>query len=150
VLMLVVVSVIWLPLRRSRIGLSFYAVGSDKLAALRSGVDVGRTKIIAYTVTGLFAACGGLTLTMSTGIGTPVPGPYTLGGVAAIVLGGVSLAGGRGGMAGPIAAAFVLALIRADLVFLGVNPNYSTVIQGVILVIVVMVGGAVSMRRVRS
>jgi len=150
VVMLLVVALIWIPLRRSRIGLSFYAVGSDKLAALRSGVDVGRTKIIAYAVTGLFAACGGLTLTMSTGIGTPVPGPYTLGGVAAIVLGGVSLAGGRGGMAGPIAAAFVLALIRADLVFLGVNPNYSTVIQGVILVIVVMVGGAVAMRRVRS
>ncbi len=150
VVMLVVVAVIWVPIRRSRLGLSFYAVGSDQLAALRSGVDVGRTKILAYSVTGLFAACGGLALTMSTGIGIPVPGPYTLGGVAAIVLGGVSLAGGRGGMAGPIAAAFVLALIRADLVFLGVDPNYSTVIQGVILVIVVMIGGAVAMRRVRS
>ena len=68
---------------------------------------------------------------MNTGIGTPVPGPYTLRSVAAIVLGGVSLAGGRGGMLGPIVAAFILALIRNNLFFLGVDPNYSTVIQGV-------------------
>lgn len=148
--MLVVLALIWVPLRRSRLGLALYAVGSDRLAALRSGVDVDRTRVLAYTVTGLFSACGGLALTMSTGIGIPVPGPYTLGGVAAIVLGGVSLVGGIGGMAGPVAAAFVLALIRADLVFLGVDPNYSTVIQGTILVIVVMIGGLASMRRARS
>ncbi len=141
--MLVVVAVVWIPLRRSRLGLSIYAVGSDRLAALRSGVDVGRTKIARVRASRACSPrCGGLALTMITGIGIPVPGPYTLGGVAAIVLGGVSLAGGRGGMAGPIAAAFILALIRADLVFLGVDPNYSTVIQGVILVIVVMIGGA--------
>ncbi len=150
VVMIVVVALIWVPIARSRLGLSLYAVGGDHLAALRSGVSVDRTKILAYTLTGLFSALGGLALTMSTGIGIPVPGPYTLGGVAAIVLGGVSLAGGRGGMAGPIAAAFVLALIRADLVFLGVDPDYSTVIQGVILVIVVMFGGLIAMRRSRA
>ncbi len=79
-----------------------------------------------------------------------MPGDYTLNGVAAIVLGGVSLAGGRGGMLGPIAAAFVLSLIRINLVFLGVDPNYSTVIQGVILIIVVMIGGLVALRRSRA
>ena len=54
-----------------------YAIGSNRLAAFRSGVSVGRTKIVAYALTGLFAALGGLSLTASTGIGTPVPGPYT-------------------------------------------------------------------------
>jgi ribose transport system permease protein len=150
VLMLVVLAVIWIPVRRSRLGLSLYAVGSDRLAALRSGVDIGRTKILSYALMGLLAACGGLVLTMSTGIGIPVPGPYTLNGVAAIVLGGVSLAGGRGGMLGPIAAAFILALIRLDLVFLGVTSDYSQVIQGVILVVVVMIGGLVELRRSRA
>ena len=58
---------------------------------------------------GLFSAFGGLALTATTGIGTPVPGAYTLLGVAAIVLGGVSLAGGRGGIVGPIVAVFILA-----------------------------------------
>ena len=89
---------------------------------------------------GLFSAFGGLALTATTGIGTPVPGAYTLLGVAAIVLGGVSLAGGRGGIAGPIVAVFILALVRTDLTFLGVNPNLSTVIQGAILIGVVMFG----------
>jgi ribose transport system permease protein len=150
VLVLVSVAVVWLPLRRSRLGLSMYAVGSNSVAALRSGVDVGRTKVAAYAVCGLFAAAGGLTLTMVTGIGSPVPGAYTLDGVAAIVLGGVSLAGGRGGMLGPIAAAFILAAIRLNLVFMGVDPNYSAVIQGVILIIVVMIGGLVTLRRART
>ena len=150
VLLVVCIGVVWIPLRRSRLGLAIYAVGSDRVAALRSGVDVRRTKVISYAITGLFAAMGGMALTMTTGIGTPTAGPYTLAGVAAIVLGGVSLVGGRGGMAGPIAAAFILALIRSDLFFMGVDPNYSTVIQGIVLVSVVMIGGVVAMRRKRS
>lgn len=150
VLMLVFIAVVWIPIRRSRFGLALYAIGSDRTAALRSGVNVNRTRILAYAVTGLFCAAGGLALTMTTGIGLPVPGPYTLGGVAAIVLGGVSLVGGRGGMLGPLAAAFILALIRIDLVFLGVTSDYSQVIQGVILVVVVMFGGLVEMRRTRQ
>ena len=150
VVLVVGVGAVWIPLRRSRLGLSIYGIGSDKVAALRSGVNVSRTKVAAYAIGGLFAAMGGLALTMNTGIGTPVPGPYTLASVAAIVLGGVSLVGGRGGMFGPIVAAFILALIRYDLFFLGVDPNYSTVIQGVILVIVVMIGGLVTLRAQRA
>jgi ribose transport system permease protein len=150
VVLAVVVALVWIPLRRSTLGLSLYAIGSNRLAAFRSGVPVGRTKIISYALTGLFSALGGLALTASTGIASPVPGAYTLESVAAIVLGGVSLAGGRGGVVGPIVAVFVLALIRTDLTFLGVNPNFSTVIQGVILIGVVMFGSFVAMRKVRA
>ena len=67
---------------------------------------------------GLFAAMGGLSLTMSTGIGAPIPGPYLLASVAAVVLGGVVLGGGRGGLVGPIVAVFVLRLVRTDLTLL--------------------------------
>ena len=149
VVLLVVVAIVWLPLRRSRLGLSIFAIGSDRLAAFRSGIDVTRTRVVAYAVGGLFAACGGLALTMSTGIGTPTTGLYTLQAVTAIVLGGVSLAGGRGGLLGPIAAAYILGLIRLDLVFLGVNPNYSTVIQGSIMILVVMIVGFITLRTER-
>ena len=150
VVLAVIVSLIWIPLRRSRLGLSLYAVGSDQVAALRSGVDVSRTKVVAYSVTGLFAALGGLALTMSTGIGAPAANQNNLLiGVAAIVLGGVSLAGGRGGLLGPITAAFILGLIRWDLAFLGVDPNWSVVVQGIIMVVVVMIGGLMTMRRSR-
>jgi ribose transport system permease protein len=147
IVLLVVVGVVWIPLRRSRLGLSIYAIGSDQLAAFRSGVNVARTKIVAYGLAGLFASLGGLSLTASTGVGTPIPGPYLLLSVAAIVLGGVSLAGGRGGMLGPIVGIYILGLIRADLGFLRVEPAFSTVIQGVIMVAVVMVGAYLTLRR---
>jgi ribose transport system permease protein len=150
VVLIAVVALIWIPIRRSRIGLSLYAVGSNSLAAFRSGVSVGRTKILAYTLTGLFSALAGLSLTASTGIGTPVPGPYTLLSVAAVVLGGVSLAGGRGGVFGPIVAVMILSLLRTDMTFLRLNTNLATVAQGVILIGVVMIGSLIQMRRVRA
>jgi ribose transport system permease protein len=150
VVLLVVVAMIWLPIRRSRLGLSLYAIGSDPLAAYRSGVSVGRTKVFAYMLAGLFSALGGLALTASTGIGTPVPGPYTLMSVAAVVLGGVSLAGGRGGVFGPVIAVVILQLLRTDMTFLNVDTNLATVVQGLILVGVVMVGSLLQMRRTRA
>ena len=150
VVLIVVVALIWIPVRRSRAGLSIYAVGSNQLAAFRSGVSVGRTKVLAYILGGLFSALAGLSLTASTGIGTPVPGPYTLLSVAAIVLGGVSLAGGRGGIFGPIVAVLVLALIRTDMTFLRMNTNLATVAQGIILIGVVMLGSLIQLRRSRA
>jgi ribose transport system permease protein len=150
VVLVVVVALVWLPVRSSRLGLSIYAIGSNRLAAFRSGVAVGRTRILAYMVMGLFAAFGGLSLTASTGIGTPVPGPYTLLSVAAVVLGGVSLAGGRGGVFGPIIAVVILQLIRTDMTFLNVNTNLATVLQGLILIGVVMIGSLIQLRRARA
>ena len=147
VVLVVLVAVVWIPIQRSRLGLSFYAVGSNQLAAFRSGVSVGRTKFLAYVVAGLFAALAGLMLTASTGIGTPVPGPYTLLSVAAVVLGGVSLAGGRGGLFGPMVAVVILSLLRTDMTFMRLNTNLATVAQGAILVGVVMVGTFLTFRR---
>jgi ribose transport system permease protein len=147
IVLLVIVGIVWIPLRRSRLGLSIYAIGSNQLAAFRSGVGVARTKVAAYALAGFFASLGGLALTASTGIGTPIPGPYLLLSVAAIVLGGVSLAGGRGGLLGPIVGIYILGLIRADLTFIGMEPAYSQVIQGVIMVVVVMVGAYLTLRR---
>ena len=123
VLLVVCLCIIWIPLRRSKLGLSIYAIGSSELAAFRSGVPVARTRIIAYALSGLFAAMGGLALTMSTGIGAPIPGPYLLASVAAVVLGGVALGGGKGGLLGPIVAVFVLRLVRTDLTLLAIDPE---------------------------
>ncbi len=149
VVLIAVVAVVWIPLSRSRLGLSIYAVGSNQLAAYRSGVPVGRTKVAAYAFTGLFAALAGLSLTASTGIGTPVQGPYTLYSVAAIVLGGVSLAGGRGGVFGAVIAVLILQALSMDMTFLKVDPNLAVVLQGLILIGVVMLGALVEWRRSR-
>jgi len=149
VVMLILVGIIWIPVSRSRFGLSLYALGSDSLAAFRSGVSVGRTRILAYALGGLFAALAGLSLTASTGIGTPVPGPYTLESVAAVVLGGVSLAGGRGGVVGPIIAVIVLQMIRTDMTFMSIDTNLAIVAQGVILIGVLMASSLFDLRRRR-
>jgi ribose transport system permease protein len=150
VALLLVVGLIWIPVRRSRLGLSLYGIGSNQLAAFRSGVSVGRTKVVAYSLMGLFSALAGLSITASTGVGLPVPGPYTLQSIAAIVLGGVSLAGGRGGIFGPLVAVVILSLLRTDMTFLNLNSNFATVAQGIILIGVVMVGTLVRFRERRA
>jgi ribose transport system permease protein len=150
ILLVVGLGAVFIPLRRSRQGLALYAIGSDRLAAFRSGVPVNRTRVAAYAIAGLFAAMAGLAITFNTGLGTPVQGPYLLASVAAVVLGGVSLAGGKGGFVGPIVAVFILRLVRQDLTFMSIDPNIAGVVEGLIMVIVVHIGGAVALRSKRS
>lgn len=141
---------VWIPLRRSRFGLSVYAIGSSSTAAFRSGVPVNRTRVLSYGIAGLFAAMGGLVLTASTGIGAPIPGPYLLASVAAAVLGGVVLGGGRGGLLGAIIAVIILRLVRTDLTLLSVDSNITTIVEGTIMVVVVMAGGLLAARSKRT
>jgi ribose transport system permease protein len=150
VFLTIVTALIWLPIRRAKLGLRIYAIGSDQMAAFRSGVPVGRTRIIAYAICGLFAALGGLSVTMGTGIGEPIPGPYLLASVAAVVLGGVVLGGGRGGILGPILAVFILRTVRMDLTLLSVDPNVAAIIEGSIMVAVVMFGAVLATRGQRA
>lgn len=151
ILLVAAIAIIWLPVRLSRLGLSLYAVGSDRASAFRSGVKVELTRFLAYLLGGLFSAVGGIGLVMTTGIGSPLAGTYyTLSGLAEAVLGGVSLAGGRGGIVGPALAAYVLTLIPTDLIFLNIDPNFGQVIQGTLIVLVVMAGGLVSLLRRRE
>jgi ribose transport system ATP-binding protein len=151
VLLIVTLTAIWIPVRRSKTGLRIYATGSDRIAAFRSGVNVELARLLAYAFSGLFGAIGGVGLTMTTGIGSPHAGVlYTLSGLAAVVIGGVSLTGGRGGIMGPVIAAFVLTLIPADLIFLNIDPNFGQVIQGTLIVLVVMAGGLVTSMRGRK
>lgn len=148
VILVVAVAAVWLPLRRTSLGLAVYAVGSDREAAYLSGVRVGPTRIAAYALGGFFAAAGGLALTSTTGIGSPLSGElYTLNSVAAVVLGGVALVGGKGGLLGPVVASFIVSIVVAILVFWGVDSNYGQVIQGALMVLVVMIGGMLLLRR---
>lgn len=146
--LLCVIALVWLPWSRSKMGLSVYALGSDRTAAFLSGVNIVRVRIAAYALGGVLAALAGLALLAETGQGDPnSASSFTLNSVACVVLGGVSLAGGRGGMMGPVAAAFVLNIVGAILGFLKVDPNYATVIQGAIVVLVVLFAGLLTLRR---
>ena len=142
VILLVIVAVIWVPIRMTRAGLALYAIGSNRNAAYLAGVNVNAARIGAYVLSGTFGALGGLALTAASGLGDPHSGDiYTLNSVAATVLGGVSLLGGVGGLVGPIAAAFCLTLIKTLMIIKGVDQNWAQVIQGVIIVVVMMIGG---------
>jgi ribose transport system permease protein len=136
----------WWVMTRTRLGLAIYAIGSDPVAAFRSGVAIGPTRIAAYMLAGMLAGLGGLSLTLSTGIGEPIPGPYLLAAVAAVVLGGVALSGGKGGLIGPLVAVLILRLVRLMLTLLSVDPNVTTIVEGTIMVVVVMLGGFLAMR----
>jgi ribose transport system permease protein len=149
-IIIALVLAVWLPIRWNRPGFAIYAVGSNRDRAYLSGVNVAITRVLAYAIGGFFAAMGGLAATATTGIGTPYAGTFiTLNSVAAIVLGGVSLAGGKGGLVGPVAAAFCLTLVPSIMVFQGIDPNYGQVIQGVLIVVVVMLGGLFLLREKR-
>jgi ribose transport system permease protein len=150
VVIALVLAAVWLPLRWRRPGFAVYAVGSNRERAYLSGVHVNLTRVMAYSLGGFFAAMGGLAATATTGIGTPYAGNFiTLNSVAAVVLGGVSLIGGKGGLVGPVAAAFCLTLVPQIMVFQGIDPNYGQVIQGALIVVVVMLGGLLLLKERR-
>lgn len=147
------IALVWIPVSRSRFGKALYAVGSSRAAAFLAGVDVGRTRIKAYALSGLFCGLAGVVTTAYTASGEPrasIGLGMLLNAVAAVVLGGVALQGGVGGMVGPVLAAFVLSLIPAIMLGLGVDPNTAETVRGIILIVVVLVGGWLQMRRSRA
>ncbi|HEX3201057.1 MAG TPA: ABC transporter permease [Actinomycetes bacterium] len=143
-------ALVWLPFKRSRLGIATYAVGSDRAAAFLSGVRVGRTRVIAYLLGGFFSGMAGVVTTAFTGSGEPrasIGATATLTSVAAVVLGGVALMGGSGTLLGPVLAAFCLSLIPPLMLGLGWDPNYAEVARGIIIIVVVMIGGLVQVPR---
>lgn len=145
VLLLVVVLVIWLPFRRSEVGRGCYAAGSAEGAAYMSGVKLGRSKLVAYVLSGLLAAIAGLLLTFITSSGeasAPSGGTYTLNSIAAVVIGGTSLFGGSGSAIGSIFGAFVLRTISDLLFVFDLPPLWQPLFEGCILLLAVSLGAA--------
>jgi ribose transport system permease protein len=141
---------VWFPLKRSRLGLAIFAVGSDRKAAFLSGVRIARTRVLAYSVGGLFTGLAGLAVTAVTLGGEPresIGATATLESVAAAVLGGVALTGGVGGLVGPVIAALCLRLIPAIMLGLGWDTSNADIARGVIIILVVAVAGLVQTRR---
>jgi len=133
---LAAVFLLWLPLRRSRFGQSIYAIGGGEYASFVSGINIKRTKLWVYGLAGVFCAMSGVLLTASTMAGDPTGCEgFTLNAVAATVLGGTSLAGGKGSFVGTVAGVIVFTLILALLIFWGVNSYYQSAASGIMLVV---------------
>jgi ribose transport system permease protein len=133
------VIVLWLWFKRTRLGVAIKATGSSENSAFLSGVPTGATAIAAYSLSGLFAALAGLFLITQTASGSPTVGnDYILNSVAAVVIGGTSLFGGRGGVGGTIAGAFVLTMIANVIFAYELESFWSPITYGALLILAVL------------
>jgi ribose/xylose/arabinose/galactoside ABC-type transport system permease subunit len=122
----------------SRFGLHLRAVGGDEQAARMSGVRVPNVKIMAYVLAGLLAALGGIYVTTTMASGSPTTGDgYILTSIAAVVIGGVPLSGGRGTAIGVVMGALILTITGSLLYFADVSSFYQSIIDGAILLAIV-------------
>ena len=136
---LLVLYLFWLWFRHTRLGTVIRATGSNEKSAFLSGVSITFVNVATYGLSGLFAAIAALYLTTQTGAGSPTIGKdYILPSVAAAVIGGISLFGGRGGLSGTIVGAFVLTIIGNLVFVLSVSSYWQPIVSGVILLIAVL------------
>jgi ribose/xylose/arabinose/galactoside ABC-type transport system permease subunit len=132
-----------LVLRHLRIGRYLYAVGGNEMAARASGISVEAVKVFAYVVCGALAGLAGVVQAARISTGQPNTGiMYELDAIAAVVIGGTSLAGGVGGVGGTLLGVLLLGLISCGLDWMGVSSYYQQIVKGLIIV------GAVGLDRV--
>ncbi|MGJ7040350.1 ribose transport system permease protein [Shinella sp. BE166] len=147
-----VVVLVWVPFSRSVYGRAAYAAGSSETAAYMSGMPIRRGKFLAYTLAGFVAAIGGLFLTFFTYTGDAAyasGNAYTLFSIAAVVLGGVSLFGGKGSAIGAVFGALAFRTIGDLLFVFDLDPLWQPLFQGLILLAAVSLG-AFALFRVRN
>jgi ribose transport system permease protein len=121
-------------LNRTRMGLHFKAIGTNADASLRSGVNVKKSQILAFTLGGAFCGIATLMLMSRIGAAEPISGTgFELQAIAAVVVGGTSLMGGRGSIVGTVLGAILLGSIAVGLTLLNVNAFVQLVVTGVIV-----------------
>ena len=123
----------------TRFGRHVYAVGGNERAALLSGVHVGRVKFLVYVISGFCSALVGVIIASQLAAAHPATGTtFELNAIAAVVLGGTSLMGGRGTIGGTLAGAFVIGVLADGLVLMGVSEFWQMVVKGLVIVLAVV------------
>jgi erythritol transport system permease protein len=121
-------------------GRRVFAIGGNERAAELSGIRVNRVKLSVYMISGFCAAMTGLIIASQLLAAHPATGEsFELNAIAAVVLGGTSLSGGRGGVGGTIIGAFVIGVLSDGLVLLGVSEFWQIVIKGIVIILAVVV-----------
>jgi ribose transport system permease protein len=145
-ILLIVVILLWLYLKRTRLGRAIYAVGGDPTAATANGIRVRETSLAAYTLAGVLYGLAGAFLTAQSSSGDPnVGGPLLLSVFAAVVIGGTAFGGGKGDLVGSIIGAFILYLIADVLFAIGVSSFYTNILNGAVLLVAVLAGSLVGL-----
>lgn len=139
VMMLMVYAVLWFVLKKTRFGRHVYALGGSEDVARISGLKTGRLKVWVYTLSGVMAALAALVVTSRLSSASPNAGAmYELDAIAAVVLGGTSLAGGRGWIFGTLVGVVLLGVLSNGLNLLNVSANYQLIIKGAVILFAVL------------
>jgi len=141
ILMVIIYIVAWVLLERTPFGRHVYAIGGNETAARLSGVKTQRIKLAVYTISGLTAALAAVILTGRLMSGQPNAGVgFELDAIAAVVMGGTAIAGGRGLIFGTLIGAILLGILNNGLNLVGINPYLQDVIKGFIILLAIYIG----------
>ena len=139
ILMVILIVITIYVAKKTPFGRHVYAVGGNENAAKLSGIEVGKVKTIVFMISGGCAAMVGLIITSELVAAHPATGSaYEMNAIAAAVLGGTSLAGGRGSIGGAVLGAFVIGILNDGMVMMGVSSFWQTVIKGVVIILAVI------------
>ncbi|AZR74898.1 ribose ABC transporter permease [Anoxybacter fermentans] len=138
VIMIIILLICYIVLRKTSFGRYVYAVGGNEKATKLSGINTDAIKMSVYAISGFLAAVSGIILTSRLNSAQPTAGTgYELDAIAAVVLGGTSLAGGQGGVIGTIMGALIIGVLNNGLNLLNVSSFYQLVAKGAVILIAV-------------
>jgi len=139
-IMLALTAVFVVVTKRTRFGRHLYAVGGNERAARLTGLNVGRIKLAVYTLAGALAGVAGLIVTARLDSAQPNAGlGYELDSIAAVVIGGTSLSGGRGSVMGTVLGCLIIGVLNNGLFLLNVSPFWQQVIKGLVILLAVAI-----------
>ncbi|MCM3315458.1 ribose ABC transporter permease [Rummeliibacillus sp. G93] len=139
VTMIVAFIVLYFILKQTTFGRRVYAIGGNEEASRLSGINVDRITIAVYALTGMLAALSALILTSRLNSAQPTAGQsYELDAIAAVVLGGTSLTGGRGWIFGTLVGALIIGVLNNGLNLIGVSSFFQQVVKGIVILIAVL------------
>ncbi len=148
--MFVIAIIATLVLSRTAFGRWLYASGGNERAAELSGVPIKTVKLSAYMLSGICAAVAGLILSSELTSAGPTAGTtYELTAIAAVVIGGAALTGGRGNVRGTLLGAFVIGFLSDGLVIIGISSYWQTVFTGAVIVLAVLLNSVQYRRRAK-
>lgn len=140
IIMIIVFAIGYYVLKYTTFGRSLYAIGGNREATKFSGINVGKIELLAYTITGLLCAISGVVLNSRLGAALPNAGVgYEMDAIGAVVIGGASLAGGEGTIAGTILGVLIIGVLNNGLNLLNVNPFYQQVVKGAVILVAVLI-----------
>ena len=142
IIMLIIFLMLFVLLHKTPFGRKVYAVGGNEKAANVVGVKIYRIKILVFTLSGALAALAGIIITSRLGSAQPNAGlSYELDAIAAVVLGGTSLSGGKGRMFGTLIGILIIGVLNNGLNILGVSSFYQEVAKGAVILVAVLLDG---------